>query len=86
MLHSPRLAGLDSLLDKDWRGQGFDKEVDQLIKFIKSDKSTRRSSQVCVTSPFISAIVRRNDIGIKTFRMDLSNILFMTVLTMVSNV
>lgn len=46
------LAGLDSLLDKDWRGQGFDQDVDQLIRFIQSDKSRRQeeSSQVCVGS------------------------------------
>lgn len=42
------LVGLDSLLEKDWRGQGFDQEVDQLVKFIQSDKSTRCSSQVCL--------------------------------------
>ncbi|XP_010766515.1 IQ calmodulin-binding motif-containing protein 1-like, partial [Notothenia coriiceps] len=29
--------GLDSLLDKDWRGRGFDQEVDQLIAIIQSD-------------------------------------------------
>lgn len=39
-------SGLDSLLDKDWRGRGFDQDVDQLIKFIQSDRSTRRPSQV----------------------------------------
>ncbi|XP_030265055.1 IQ calmodulin-binding motif-containing protein 1 isoform X2 [Sparus aurata] len=37
--------GLDSLLDKDWRGRGFDKDVDQLIAFIQSDKSTAGFSQ-----------------------------------------
>ncbi|XP_027147628.1 IQ calmodulin-binding motif-containing protein 1-like [Larimichthys crocea] len=37
--------GLDSLLDKDWRGRGFEQEVDQLIAFIRSDKSTRSQSQ-----------------------------------------
>ncbi|XP_068587130.1 IQ calmodulin-binding motif-containing protein 1 [Cebidichthys violaceus] len=37
--------GLDSLLDKDWRGRGFDQEVDQLIALIQSD--TRRRPQVC---------------------------------------
>uniref|UniRef100_A0A8C5G0C8 IQ motif containing B1 n=1 Tax=Gouania willdenowi TaxID=441366 RepID=A0A8C5G0C8_GOUWI len=30
-------AGLDSLLDKDWRGQGFDQDLDQLIGFIQSE-------------------------------------------------
>uniref|UniRef100_A0A3Q4BE54 IQ motif containing B1 n=1 Tax=Mola mola TaxID=94237 RepID=A0A3Q4BE54_MOLML len=36
---------LDSLLDKDWRGRGFDQDVDQLIRFIQSDKGTRSYSQ-----------------------------------------
>ncbi|KAM6893105.1 IQ calmodulin-binding motif-containing protein 1 [Lycodopsis pacificus] len=36
---------LDILLDKDWRGRGFDQEVDQLIALIQSD--TRRRPQVC---------------------------------------
>nr|XP_020447941.1 IQ calmodulin-binding motif-containing protein 1 isoform X1 [Monopterus albus]XP_020447943.1 IQ calmodulin-binding motif-containing protein 1 isoform X1 [Monopterus albus] len=35
--------GLDSLLDKDWRGHGFDKDVDQLITLIQSDKGTSHS-------------------------------------------
>ncbi|KAL7370270.1 hypothetical protein ABVT39_024268 [Epinephelus coioides] len=33
--------GLDSLLDKDWRGRGFDQDVDQLIALIQSDSSSR---------------------------------------------
>ncbi|KAI3366196.1 hypothetical protein L3Q82_010023, partial [Scortum barcoo] len=33
-------AGLDSLLDKDWRGRGFDQEVDQLITLIQSNART----------------------------------------------
>lgn len=33
-------AGLDSLLDKDWRGRGFDPEVDQLIALTQSQEST----------------------------------------------
>nr|XP_040025859.1 IQ calmodulin-binding motif-containing protein 1 [Gasterosteus aculeatus aculeatus]XP_040025860.1 IQ calmodulin-binding motif-containing protein 1 [Gasterosteus aculeatus aculeatus]XP_040025862.1 IQ calmodulin-binding motif-containing protein 1 [Gasterosteus aculeatus aculeatus]XP_040025863.1 IQ calmodulin-binding motif-containing protein 1 [Gasterosteus aculeatus aculeatus] len=37
--------GLDSLLDKDWKGRGFDQEVDQLIALIQAD--TRRRPQVC---------------------------------------
>lgn len=45
-------SGLDSLLDKDWRGRGFDQDVDQLIKFIQSDRSTRRPSQVRRLPPF----------------------------------
>ncbi|XP_023252185.1 IQ calmodulin-binding motif-containing protein 1 [Seriola lalandi dorsalis] len=38
--------GLDNLLDKDWRGQGFDQEVDQLIALIQSDRGTMSPSQV----------------------------------------
>ncbi|XP_063734188.1 IQ calmodulin-binding motif-containing protein 1-like isoform X2 [Eleginops maclovinus] len=37
--------GLDSLLDKDWRGRGFEQEVDQLIAIIQSD--ARSLPQVC---------------------------------------
>ncbi|KAM6957987.1 IQ calmodulin-binding motif-containing protein 1 [Tautogolabrus adspersus] len=37
--------GLDSLLDKDWRGRGFDQDVDQLIALIQSDRGTRSPSQ-----------------------------------------
>ncbi|XP_026216784.1 IQ calmodulin-binding motif-containing protein 1 isoform X2 [Anabas testudineus] len=37
--------GLDSLLDKDWRGQGFDQDVDQLISLIQSDRGTTSHSQ-----------------------------------------
>ncbi|XP_074483353.1 IQ calmodulin-binding motif-containing protein 1 isoform X2 [Sebastes fasciatus] len=37
--------GLDSLLDKDWRGRGFDQDVDQLIALIQSD--TRSHPQAC---------------------------------------
>ncbi|XP_070786942.1 IQ calmodulin-binding motif-containing protein 1-like [Enoplosus armatus] len=37
--------GLDSLLDKDWRGRGFDQDVDQLIALIHSDKGIRSRSQ-----------------------------------------
>uniref|UniRef100_UPI0037E96738 IQ calmodulin-binding motif-containing protein 1-like n=1 Tax=Semicossyphus pulcher TaxID=241346 RepID=UPI0037E96738 len=37
--------GLDSLLDKDWRGRGFDQDVDQLIALIQSDRGTRSHSQ-----------------------------------------
>lgn len=32
-------SGLDSLLNKDWRGRGFDQEVEQLIKIIQSNES-----------------------------------------------
>ncbi|XP_070711955.1 IQ calmodulin-binding motif-containing protein 1-like [Pempheris klunzingeri] len=38
--------GLDSLLDKDWRGRGFDQEVERLIALIQSDKGTRSYFQV----------------------------------------
>ncbi|XP_068458096.1 IQ calmodulin-binding motif-containing protein 1 isoform X2 [Clinocottus analis] len=37
--------GLDSLLDKDWTGRGFDQDVDQLIALIQSD--TRNRPQAC---------------------------------------
>ncbi|XP_074520435.1 IQ calmodulin-binding motif-containing protein 1 isoform X2 [Halichoeres trimaculatus] len=37
--------GLDSLLDKDWRGRGFDEDVDQLITLIQSDRGGRSQSQ-----------------------------------------
>ncbi|XP_051910945.1 IQ calmodulin-binding motif-containing protein 1-like [Hippocampus zosterae] len=43
--------GLDSLLDKDWRGRGFDPEVDQLIALIQSQESTpsgARERAACV--------------------------------------
>uniref|UniRef100_A0A8C5DMH1 IQ motif containing B1 n=2 Tax=Gouania willdenowi TaxID=441366 RepID=A0A8C5DMH1_GOUWI len=36
--------GLDSLLDKDWRGQGFDQDLDQLIGFIQSEPGVRSQS------------------------------------------
>ncbi|XP_044043602.1 IQ calmodulin-binding motif-containing protein 1 [Siniperca chuatsi] len=39
--------GLDSLLDKDWRGRGFDQDVDQLIALIHSDRGTGTHSQAC---------------------------------------
>uniref|UniRef100_A0A3B4XGC1 IQ motif containing B1 n=1 Tax=Seriola lalandi dorsalis TaxID=1841481 RepID=A0A3B4XGC1_SERLL len=45
---------LDNLLDKDWRGQGFDQEVDQLIALIQSDRvgwrkvSTEHVRAACV--------------------------------------
>ncbi|XP_019967134.2 IQ calmodulin-binding motif-containing protein 1 isoform X3 [Paralichthys olivaceus] len=38
--------GLDELLDKDWRGRGFDQDVDQLIELIQSDRGTTSPSQV----------------------------------------
>ncbi|XP_068165556.1 IQ calmodulin-binding motif-containing protein 1-like isoform X2 [Antennarius striatus] len=38
-------TGLDSLLDKDWRGRGFDQELDHLITFIRSYKSIRSHTQ-----------------------------------------
>lgn len=43
-------AGLDSLLDKDWRGRGFDQDIDQLIALIQSDKGTRNHTQVCLST------------------------------------
>ncbi|XP_054629359.1 IQ calmodulin-binding motif-containing protein 1-like isoform X2 [Dunckerocampus dactyliophorus] len=41
-----QFKGLDSLLDKDWRGRGFDQEVHQLITLIQSCANT--SSVECV--------------------------------------
>ncbi|AWO95657.1 putative IQ calmodulin-binding motif-containing protein 1 [Scophthalmus maximus] len=38
--------GLDNLLDKDWRGRGFDQDVDQLITLIRSDRGMTSPSQV----------------------------------------
>ncbi|XP_067439190.1 IQ calmodulin-binding motif-containing protein 1 isoform X1 [Thunnus thynnus] len=38
--------GLDSLLDKDWRGRGFDEDVDQLIALIQSGESTACAERV----------------------------------------
>ncbi|XP_058474765.1 IQ calmodulin-binding motif-containing protein 1 isoform X2 [Solea solea] len=37
--------GLDNLLDKDWRGRGFDQDVDQLIKLMKSHRGRISPSQ-----------------------------------------
>ncbi|XP_040887900.1 IQ calmodulin-binding motif-containing protein 1-like [Toxotes jaculatrix] len=41
--------GLDNLLNKDWRGHGFDQDVDQLIAFIQSDRGITSPSQVVRT-------------------------------------
>ncbi|KAM4602213.1 IQ calmodulin-binding motif-containing protein 1 isoform 2-T2 [Polymixia lowei] len=52
LLH--RFRGLDHLLNKDWRGRGFNQEVDQLITLLHSDRHTRshlcseRVQAVCV--------------------------------------
>ncbi|RVE75173.1 hypothetical protein OJAV_G00014060 [Oryzias javanicus] len=35
--------GLDSLLHKDWRGRGFDQDVDRLIEIIQSEKDVKES-------------------------------------------
>ncbi|XP_041834714.1 IQ calmodulin-binding motif-containing protein 1-like isoform X2 [Melanotaenia boesemani] len=35
--------GLDHLLDKDWRGRGFDQDVDQLISLVQSGEETSRA-------------------------------------------
>ncbi|XP_051797682.1 IQ calmodulin-binding motif-containing protein 1 isoform X2 [Acanthochromis polyacanthus] len=47
--------GLDSLLDKDWRGRGFDQDLDQLITLVQSEQrmshseaSTEHVQAVCV--------------------------------------
>lgn len=37
--------GLDSLLDKDWRGRGFDRGIDQLIALIQSEKDVVSQTQ-----------------------------------------
>ncbi|XP_024144867.1 IQ calmodulin-binding motif-containing protein 1 [Oryzias melastigma] len=35
--------GLDSLLHKDWRGRGFDQDVDRLIEIIQSERDVKES-------------------------------------------
>ncbi|KAF7643790.1 hypothetical protein LDENG_00233180 [Lucifuga dentata] len=40
-----RFRGLDSLLDKDWRGRGFDQEVDQLIALLQSSSESQACSK-----------------------------------------
>ncbi|KAM3857277.1 IQ calmodulin-binding motif-containing protein 1 [Diretmus argenteus] len=40
-----KFRGLDSLLNKDWRGRGFDQEVDQLIALLQSDGFKASHSQ-----------------------------------------
>ncbi|XP_029375734.1 IQ calmodulin-binding motif-containing protein 1 isoform X2 [Echeneis naucrates] len=40
-----RFKGLDNLLEKDWRGRGFDEEVDDLITLIKSGVGVTSPSQ-----------------------------------------
>ncbi|PWA33772.1 hypothetical protein CCH79_00017285 [Gambusia affinis] len=37
--------GLDSLLEKDWRGRGFEQEVDQLIAVIRQEETASRQSE-----------------------------------------
>ena len=39
-------AGLDSLLSKDWRGRGFDQDVDKLIALVQSGVDIRTPSEV----------------------------------------
>lgn len=34
------VKGLDHLLDKDWRGQGFDQDLDQLIRLVQSERNS----------------------------------------------
>uniref|UniRef100_A0A3Q3A651 IQ motif containing B1 n=1 Tax=Kryptolebias marmoratus TaxID=37003 RepID=A0A3Q3A651_KRYMA len=47
-----KFKGLDSLLEKDWRGRGFDQDIDQLIAIIQSEQSessqTERVRAACV--------------------------------------
>ncbi|XP_049611756.1 IQ calmodulin-binding motif-containing protein 1 [Syngnathus scovelli] len=57
--------GLDSLLDKDWRGRGFDKEVDQLIAFIQSQEKNALADRVraaCVIQAAWKSYVTRRRI------------------------
>ncbi|XP_059183600.1 IQ calmodulin-binding motif-containing protein 1-like [Centropristis striata] len=51
-----RFRGLDSLLDKDWRGRGFDQDVDQLIKLIQSD--TQSHPQVCSERVWAACLIQ----------------------------
>ncbi|XP_023185530.1 IQ calmodulin-binding motif-containing protein 1 [Xiphophorus maculatus] len=37
--------GLDSLLEKDWRGRGFEQEVDQLIAVIRQEEAASHQSE-----------------------------------------
>ncbi|XP_013877232.1 IQ calmodulin-binding motif-containing protein 1, partial [Austrofundulus limnaeus] len=48
-----KFIGLDSLLEKDWRGRGFDQELDLLIAIVQSDKS--ESSQMEVSTERMQA-------------------------------
>ncbi|XP_075904683.1 IQ calmodulin-binding motif-containing protein 1 [Nelusetta ayraudi] len=50
--------GLDSLLDKDWRGQGFDQDLDQLIIFIQSDRKTWSPSQASAEHVWAACVIQ----------------------------
>ncbi|TDG96038.1 hypothetical protein EPR50_G00235380 [Perca flavescens] len=54
LLHSFR--GLDSLLDKDWRGRSFDQDVDQLIALIQSD--TRSHPKACTERVRAASVIQ----------------------------
>ncbi|XP_037829809.1 IQ calmodulin-binding motif-containing protein 1 isoform X2 [Kryptolebias marmoratus] len=41
-----KFKGLDSLLEKDWRGRGFDQDIDQLIAIIQSEQSESSQTEV----------------------------------------
>ncbi|XP_037552268.1 IQ calmodulin-binding motif-containing protein 1 [Nematolebias whitei] len=41
-----KFKGLDSLLEKDWKGRGFDQDVDQLVAIVQSKKSERSQTEV----------------------------------------
>ncbi|KAK2857153.1 hypothetical protein Q5P01_005888 [Channa striata] len=40
-----KFRGLDSLLEKDWRGRGFDQDLDQLITLVQSERGLTSDSQ-----------------------------------------
>ncbi|XP_008302796.1 IQ calmodulin-binding motif-containing protein 1 [Stegastes partitus] len=49
--------GLDSLLDKDWRGRGFDQDVDQLIALVQSGQGVLMSGSQVSTEHVQAACV-----------------------------
>uniref|UniRef100_A0A3B5MFD1 IQ motif containing B1 n=1 Tax=Xiphophorus couchianus TaxID=32473 RepID=A0A3B5MFD1_9TELE len=54
-------AGLDSLLEKDWRGRGFEQEVDQLIAVIRQEEaeSSERVRAACVIQAAWRSVLTR---------------------------
>ncbi|XP_056157423.1 IQ calmodulin-binding motif-containing protein 1 [Lampris incognitus] len=53
LLH--RFRGLDSLLNKDWKGRGFNQEIDQLITHLNSDGPPPSLTTAQVTSEHVQA-------------------------------